>query len=425
MKGRYAEEIHALQTKANAKLAEGDFDNAELILKEAEDLKAKSVREADLLKRAQGLGNAVEMEHPQQPAPEVKTRFDDMDDWMESVAKWYSKGHVDPRLKLWSELGDNSLPIINEQKQMVENVGASGGFLVPVEQYNGIMAIAAEKSIVRQRANIIRMARRQMDFTVLDQTGTAAGVGHWFGGMLFYWADEAAEKTITTASWRQMSLVAKKLIGYTRASDELVADASISLNDFLSGPFGFAGGVAWMEDYAFLNGTGVGQPLGVINAGATISVARQVQQSVTYEDLTQMQENHMGEDSAVWVASISLKHVLMNMTYPTGNPALVWQPSAREGMPGTLFGRPIYWTEKVPSRGNAGDIGLYDFSQYLLGDRQATTITTSGDEFFRYDQTSWRVVHRIDGRPWLNAPLTLQDGTSTVSPFVILGAKST
>jgi HK97 family phage major capsid protein len=222
-----------------------------------------------------------------------------------------------------------------------------------------------------------------------------------------------------------MSLVAKKLIGYTRASDELVADASISLNDFLSGPFGFAGGVAWMEDYAFLRGNGVGQPLGVINAGATISVARQVQQSVTYEDLTQMQENHMGEENAVWVASISLKHILMNMTYPTANPSLVWQPSAREGMPGTLFGRPIFWTEKVPSRGNAGDIGLYDFSQYLLGDRQATTITTSSDEMFRYDQTSWRVVHRVDGKPWLNAPLTLADSTSTVSPFVILGAKST
>ncbi len=422
--GRIAEEIKALSTKAQAKMAEGDFDNAELILKEAEDLKTKSVREADLLKRAESLGSAVEMERPV-TAQETKTRFDNMDDWVGSVAQWYSKGYADHRLKLWSEMGDASLPIINEQKQMVENVGASGGFLVPVEQYASLMAIAAERSIVRQRANIIRMTRRQMDITVLDQTSTTSGVGHWFGGLLFYWADEAAEKTLSEAKWRQMSLVAKKLIGYTRASDELVADAAISLNDFLSGPFGFAGGVAWMEDFAFLNGNGVGRPLGVIQSPATISVARQVQNSVTYEDLTQMTENHLREEDAVWVASISLKHILMNMTYPTASPSLVWQPSAREGMPGTLFGRPLYWTEKVPRVGSAGDIGLYDFSQYLLGDRQATTITTSNDEMFKYDQTSWRVVHRVDGRPWLNAPVTTADGQSTLSPFVILGAKTT
>jgi regulation of enolase protein 1 (concanavalin A-like superfamily) len=29
-------------------------------------------------------------------------------------------------------------------------------------------------------------------------------------------------------------------------------------------------------------------------------------------------------------------------------------------------------------------------------------------------------VHRVDGQPWLNAPLTYQDGTTQVSPFVTL-----
>ena len=85
----------------------------------------------------------------------------------------------------------------------------------------------------------------------------------------------------------------------------------------------------------------------------------------------------------------------------------------------------LEWTEKVPLSGTAGDIGLYDFNHYWIGDRQAMTFATTNAEYFKYDQTSYRMVHRVDGRPWMNTPFTLQDGTSTISPFVILGAKST
>ena len=36
------------------------------------------------------------------------------------------------------------------------------------------------------------------------------------------------------------------------------------------------------------------------------------------------------------------------------------------------------------------------------------------------NQTTWRVVERVDGQPWLDNVITLQDGTSTVSPFIVL-----
>ena len=147
------------------------------------------------------------------------------------------------------------------------------GFLVPIEQQNVLQGVMGEGSLIRGRATRIPMARRQINLPVLDQTGTTAGVPHWFGGMRFYWAEEASQKTESDANFRQVSLVAHKLIGYTRASDELVEDSAISLDAFLSGPLGFAGGMSWMEDFAFLQGTGAGQPLGVINAGATSGVA--------------------------------------------------------------------------------------------------------------------------------------------------------
>ena len=428
------ERYKALYAQARTLVEGGDVENAEKMLKEADDLKASAARELDILKRAtDGETDVTGLEQKSAPRPQAeperKTKFDNYDEWANSMARFLTKQQPDHRLKLWNDVGDNPIPLFNEQKQMVENVGASGGFLVPVEQSNEIMAIVAELAIVRPRATVIRMVRRQYSRPVLDQTGTTAGRPHWFGGMVFYWGEEAAEKTITTASWREVNLVAKKLYGYTRASDELVDDAIISLSDYLQGPTGMAGGIAWNEDYAFLQGNGAGQPLGVINAGATITINRQQAgpgvDPVTYHDLTEMLEHHLETENSMWVASLSLRGSLMRMTYPSSNPSLVWQPSAREGNPDTLLGRQIVWTEKVPLSGSAGDIGLYDFRHYWVGDRQALTFASTNAEYFKYDQTSYRMVHRVDGRPWMNTYFTLQDGTSTISPFVILGAKST
>ncbi len=425
------ERMKALYAQAQTLTEGGDLDNAEKAMKEADDLKALAARELDIIKRAtDGQNEIAGLERTSSPRlsaePERKTKFDSYDEWAQSMADFLTKQKPDTRLRIWNDVGDNSIPLFNDQKQMVENVGASGGFLVPAEQSMEIMAVVGELAIVRPRATVIRMVRRQYNRTVLDQTGTTAGQPHWFGGMVFYWGEEAAEKTITTAKWREVALVAKKLYGYTRASDELVDDAIISLSDYLQSPTGMGGGIAWMEDFAFLQGNGATQPLGVINAGATITVARvAITPPVDYTDLTHMLEHHMQTENSIWVISISLKDTLMNMTYPSGNPSLVWQPSARDGMPGTLLGIPVYWTEKAPLAGSAGDVGLYDFNHYWIGDRQALTFASTNAEYFKYDQTSYRMVHRVDGRPWMNTPFTLQDGTSTVSPFVILGAKTT
>lgn len=327
----------------------------------------------------------------------------------------------DPRLQRFIEKEAG-----HEQKQMVENVGASGGFLVPTEFLAQMQALVDSESIVRPRATIIRMRRRQIDVPVLDQTGSTAGTPNWFGGLVAYWGEEAAEKTISTAKFRKVTLEANKLIMYTRASDELLDDSAISLSDFLAGPMGFGGAVPWYEDYAFLQGTGAGQPLGIINAGATITVNRaSVGTPIQFVDLANMMENFLPSGRGVWIITQSAMADIIQMSGPTGNASYIWQPNARDGIPGSILGLPVIWNEKVPLIGNAGDVILADWRYYLVGDRQATTVESTKFDKWAYDQTSWRAVHRVDGQPWLSAPLTYQDGTTQVSPFVILGDKST
>jgi HK97 family phage major capsid protein len=87
-----------------------------------------------------------------------------------------------------------------------------------------------------------------------------------------------------------------------------------------------------------------------------------------------------------------------------------------------LLNLPVHITEKLPALGTAGDVVLCDPSLYVVGDRMMLEIAASEHVNFLKNQMTWRFVERIDGRPWLENPITLQDGSTQVSPFVILHA---
>lgn len=411
---------------ANEETTAEDMEKIAPLMEEGKAYQAKAVQLKDIEKAFKELdeakGNAEQEKKAEEKAQAGPGEFKTLGDLLQAIKIWSVVGEKDPRLQWYNDKDGRAA----EVKDLVEATGASGGFLVPAEFIAQLYAVMAETSFVRPRATKIPMRRRQINIPVLDQTSTTAGVPHWFGGMLFYWAEEAEEKTESDPSFRKIQLVAHKLIGYTRASDELVADSAVSLDALLTGPLGMAGGASWHEEYAFLNGTGAGQPLGVINAGATITVARQAQLVFGYVDLVNMYESlYPGHSAATtcWSITQSGMSNLMQIVDPNGN--YIWQPNAREGLPQTIFGLPVIFTEKQPRVGTTGDVVLTDWRYYLIGDRQAVTIESTKFDRWRWDETSWRMVHRVDGQPWLSSPLYLQDGTTTVSPFVILGSKST
>lgn len=407
-------------------------------VQEAERFKAmadEAFGNSEMLRTLKGAPGAVR----QEPEPTDEgdngqrrskpTGFVDLGEFLFSTYKSRVTGRMDERLKDLIFVPDDGEVKETERlkagghtkKDLVEAVGASGGFLVPTEFLAQLMAISPERNIIRSRATVIRMRRRAINIPVLDQTGTASGRSNFFGGMCFYWAEEAAYKDMTEPEFRQIELVAHKLIGYTRASDELLDDAAISLNDFFNSPLGFVGGVSWEEDYAFLRGTGVGMPLGIVPAPATITVPRAVAGTIGYTDLLGMLQSFLPGANGVWVATQSALAALAQISGPAGNPSYVWLNDASGGIPGRLLGFPIVFTEKLNLMGGDGDILLIDPAYYLIGDRQATTVEVTKFDRWRYDETSWRCVHRVDGQPWMSAPLTLADGTSQISPFVKLG----
>jgi HK97 family phage major capsid protein len=110
----------------------------------------------------------------------------------------------------------------------------------------------------------------------------------------------------------------------------------------------------------------------------------------------------------------------------TSNTSLVWINQYAGGvankMPITLLGMPIYFSEKCPEVGTAGDVMLLDLTKYLCGDRMQLLIESSPYPNFTTYQMVWRSVWRGDGQPQFDAATTLASGTTTVSPHIILAA---
>lgn len=411
-----------------------DKAKIEPLLTEAKGLKADAARLNEITEAVKGMPSLVAAGATQQPA---RSSFKNFGQFLCAVAdagNTRNRGPLHPALAAFSDPNEpgnakqhGTGTQWQEKVTMNEAIGAQGGFLVPVEQLNELYGVAPQANTVRARATVIPMRRRQISIPVLDQTGTTAGQPHWFGGILARWTEESGTKAQYDATFKQIPLVAHKLVCYTRASDELLDDEGVGLVSFLTGPMGFVGAINWEEEFCFLQGTGAGQPLGVIGAPATIVIPAQQNPpapATIYTDLVNMLEAFLPGANGVWFINQQHLSDLMLANGPAGNASYLWGSMGGGPLP-NILGYPYVLTEKLPLPGTQGSILLADFKYYLVGDRKATTIDSTNIERFQYDETSWRAVHRVDGQPWLSLPLTLQDGSTQVSPFVVLGSKTT
>jgi len=307
-------------------------------------------------------------------------------------------------------------------------VPSEGGFLVPETLRAELLRVSLETSIVRPRARVIPMETLRVPFPAIDSTSNVSSV---YGGIVGYWTEEGATLTASAASFSRIILDAKKLTAYTEVPNELISDSLISFQAFLDEIFPEA--LGFYEDIAFLTGTGVGEPLGALAAGnaAIISVAKetgQVAATVVWENIVKMYARMLPGSlgRAVWVASIDTFPELATMALSVGTGgSAIWLNNGVEGPPMTILGRPVVFTEKAPAAlGTVGDISFVDFGFYLIGDRQVMSAMSSPHFKFQNDQTAYRLIERLDGRPWLQSAITPHNNTSTLSPMVQLATRS-
>jgi HK97 family phage major capsid protein len=313
---------------------------------------------------------------------------------------------------------------------LAEASGTTGGYTVPPDFMEQLMTIVAENAFIRPRAFVTPMGSASMFVPYLDITTApaSAGVSPFFGGVQMYWTAEAQQRQETEPAFKQMELKAWELSGYTISSNVLLQDSIIGLEMFLMNLFGMS--IAWYEEYAFLQGNGVGKPQGMVTCPAAItsgpnSGARTGSNLVQFADIAWMWSKLLPHSwgNAIWAFSPTVVPQLLQLKDGASRAIFI---SIDQGITKTpswsLLGRPAFPTEKLPALGTAGDIILIDPALYVIGDRMQIEIAASEHVNFLKNQMTWRVVERVDGQPWLEKPITLQDTSSQVSPFVVLHA---
>jgi HK97 family phage major capsid protein len=335
-------------------------------------------------------------------------------DWLLGVARndrAYLERHYGSRFHEWAQ-----------KAALGEASGAAGGYTVPPEFYQGLMQVVAENTFVRPRAFVMPMAGATVQIPYLDiTTAPPAGVSPFFAGVQMYWTAEAQTRTETEPQFKQLELKAWELSGYSVSSNVLLQDSVIGLEKFLMTLFGKA--IAWFEEYAFLQGNGVGKPQGMLGSGAALAKNRDNVNQVSFNDVATMWSKLLPASwgSAVWTFSPTVVPQLLQLKDGANRAIFISIDQGITKAPNwSLLGRPAFPTEKVPALGTKGDLMLLDPALYVIGDRMSVEVAASEHVNFLKNQMTWRVVERVDGQPWLERPVTLQDTTTQVSPFVIL-----
>jgi len=328
-------------------------------------------------------------------------------------------GQVDPRL-------------FNAATGLSETVPSDGGFLVQSDFTSELLKEIFATGILASRCRRIQLSGNSNSIKINGVDETSRATGSRGGGITGYWADEAAEKTASKPKFRKIELILKKLIGLCYATDELLDDA-VALEGYIRQ--GFVDEFGFLIDDALINGTGAGQPLGVLNAGCLVSVAKETGQTaatVVAENVINMFSRIFASSraNAAWFINQNVEPQLMQMSLAvgTGGQLIYMPPGGLSQAPyGNLLGLPVIPIEQAATLGTVGDIILGDFNRgYILAEKGGIKSNMSIHVKFIYDESVFRFVLRIDGQPVRASAMTPYKGGAsyTQSHFVALATRA-
>jgi HK97 family phage major capsid protein len=307
-----------------------------------------------------------------------------------------------------------------DTKDMAESTGAAGGYLVPTEYMTSLLQMATSQSQIYSRVQTVTVGRDAGEWPALDQfIAPSAGSGQtaMAGAVTAPAKAEGATLDETQPEFVNLEWRIHKIGGIVEVSNELIADSPTAIETLLRALFGIA--IAAKNERNILRGSGVGEPLGILNAAAAIGVTPAANNTFGYADALAMRARFkMAGGSPVWLIHPGIWPDLG--TFETTSGGGVWQANLAAGVPQNILGYPIIESEHLPQDDNAGSVILADLNAYILFERQQLSVAFSEHAAFKDDKGTWRFTSRNDGQPWVRSAITLADpqGAYTVSPFV-------
>lgn len=413
-----------LMTKANAMVESANADGFtaeeqaayDAMLAELDQVN-KSIaacEKAEEMQRAMGPAQVAVIKENVEDDP--KGGFKDHRDFLKAVMRRGTHGVEDTRLARYRAT----------QGSDEQQVGSDpyGGYLIPVGVAPGILTVTPESDPVASLVRNVPMTAPIVAFNARVDKDHSTSVS---GGLTVARKPETVDAVTSRMKFEQVRMVVNDLFGVAFATENILTDSPESFVAILSS--GFADEFAATIMNERLNGTGVGEFLGIMKSNALVTVAKESAQTadtILKENIDKMTSRCWRYGRAVWHANHNCRPQLASLYQLVGTTGGQVVPYFKpgEGPNGEdmLNGRPIYFTEFCASIGDLGDIVLAQWSEYLEGTYQQMRQDESIHVRFLAAERAFRFYKRNDGKPWWTSALTPKHG-STLSPFVALAAR--
>jgi HK97 family phage major capsid protein len=284
-----------------------------------------------------------------------------------------------------------------------------GNFLVPEE-------FSADLIVLREKYGVARRVLKRV-----PMTSDTLNIPKRASGLTAYFVNESSQATESNMTWSNVQLVAKKLMCIARMSNELSADAVISIGDTLAGEISYA--FANQEDLCAFNGDGTSTYGGIaglryritnIDGAGTDSAGKKAASGNAWSAITLADFNGLAgllpqfadTDGTCFLCHKNFYYgVMQKLEMAAGGNALADIATGDRGPRPRFLGYPVEFSQVFPSASASAHVPclLGDFGMAaLFGDRAGVSIsfsehaTVNSTSVYEYDQIAVRGTERFD-----------------------------
>ncbi|MCC7314116.1 MAG: phage major capsid protein [Planctomycetes bacterium] len=314
----------------------------------------------------------------------------------------YAKAFADYLVSGRTWNGKTSLIMEDERgvrAEMTAGNNVTGGyFITPTQMVAGLIQAVDDMLFIRQYATVIAVPDAKSLGQVSLDTDPDDGE----------WTSEVGDMTFDSSlAFGKRELSPHQLAKGIKISNKLIRQSAVSIESIVQQRFAYK--FARVMEANYLTGNGASKPLGLFVASDDgIPTSRDVStgntsSSMTFDGLknARFALKQQYQTNSVWIFHRDALSQIAGLK--DGEGRYLWQPSVTQGMPDTVWGRPMIQSELAPNTFTSGQyVGLLgDLSFYHIADGLGMTMQRLIELEARNNKTEFHWRMESDGMPVL------------------------